>query len=69
MQSKRGASTYAVFVVTKDGKNDVAKLHPVELGQVVGNSVIVNSGLESGSRIVVTGATIVRDGDTVRPVQ
>ena len=69
VQSKPGASSYGVFVVTTDGKKDVAKLHPVELGQVVGNSVIVNSGLEPGSRIVVTGATIVRDGDTVRPVQ
>jgi RND family efflux transporter MFP subunit len=69
VQSKPGASTYAVFVVTTDGKKDVAKLHPVELGQVVGNSVIVTSGLEPGSRIVVTGATIVRDGDTVRPVE
>ena len=69
VQSKPGASTYAVFVVTTEGKKDVAKLHPVELGQVVGNSVIVNSGLEPGSRVIVTGATIVRDGDTVRPVQ
>ena len=69
VQAKPGTSTYAVFVVTTDGKKDVAKLHPVELGQVVGNSVIVNSGLEPGSRIIVTGATIVRDGDTVRPIQ
>jgi RND family efflux transporter MFP subunit len=69
VQSKPGASTYAVFVVTSDGKKDLAKLHPVELGQVVGNSVIVNSGLEPGSRVIVTGATIVRDGDTVRPIQ
>jgi len=69
VQSKPGASTYAVFVVTTEGKKDVAKLHPVELGQVVGNSVIVNSGLEPGSRVIVTGATIVRDGDTVRPIQ
>ena len=69
IQSKPGASTYGVFVVTTDGKKDVAKLHPVELGQVVGNSVIVTSGLESGSRVIVTGATIVRDGDTVRPIQ
>ena len=69
VQSKPGASTYAVFVVTTEGKKDVAKLHPVELGQVVGNSVIVNSGLEPGARVIVTGATIVRDGDTVRPIQ
>ncbi len=64
-----GDSGYGVFVVTTDGKKDTAKLQTVELGQVVGNSVIVSSGLESGSRIIVTGATIVRDGDTVRPIQ
>ena len=69
VQSGQGNATYGVFVVTPDGKKDVAKLHPVELGQVVGNSVIVNTGLESGARIIVTGATIVRDGDTVRPIK
>ena len=69
VQSGQGNSTYGVFVVTTEGKKDVAKRHQVELGQVVGNSVIVNTGLESGARIIVTGATIVRDGDTVRPIQ
>jgi len=69
VQSGQGNASYGVFVVTTEGKKDVAKLHQVELGQVVGNSVIVNTGLESGARIIVTGATIVRDGDTVRPIQ
>lgn len=69
VQAKPGNSDYGVFVVANDGKKDVARLHVVELGQVVGNSVIVNSGLEAGARVIVTGATIVRDGDTVRPIQ
>ena len=66
VQASPGDAKYAVFVVTSDGKQDVAKLHPVELGPVVGNSVIVTSGLEAGANVIVSGATIVRDGDTVR---
>jgi len=33
---------------------------------VVGNSVIVTAGLEAGANVIVSGATIVRDGDIVR---
>ena len=69
VQSKPGDGNYAVFVVSNDGNKEIAKLRPVELGQVVGNSVIVNAGLEAGSRVIVTGATIVRDGDAVRLIQ
>lgn len=69
VQAGPGDSGYGVFVVDTEGKKEVAKLRPVELGQVVGNAVIVNAGLEAGARVIVTGATIVRDGDTVRPIQ
>ncbi len=69
VQKSPGDTGYAVFIVDSDGKKDVARLKPVELGQVVGNSVIVTAGLEAGARVITTGATIVRDGDAVRPIQ
>jgi multidrug efflux system membrane fusion protein len=59
---------YAVFVLAGDGENAVAKVRPVKLGEVVGNRILVTSGLAPGERVVVTGATIVSDGDRVRVI-
>jgi RND family efflux transporter MFP subunit len=59
---------YAVFVLAGDGDNAVAKVRPVKLGEVVGNRILVTSGLAAGERVVVTGATIVSDGDRVRVI-
>ncbi len=59
---------YAVFVLAGDGENAVAKVRPVKLGEVVGNRILVTSGLAAGEKVVVTGATIVSDGDRVRVI-
>jgi len=59
---------YAVFVLAGDGDNAVAKVRPVKLGEVVGNRILVTSGLAAGERVVVTGTTIVSDGDRVRVI-
>jgi RND family efflux transporter MFP subunit len=59
---------YAVFVLAGDGENAVAKVRPVKLGEVVGNRIVVTAGLAPGERVVVTGATIVADGDRVRVI-
>ena len=59
---------YAVFVLEGDGENATARLHKVSLGEVVGNRIAVTSGLKAGDRVVVTGATIVADGDKVRVI-
>lgn len=69
VRPEKADTGYSVFVVQAEGNKEVAKLRAVQLGQVVGNSVIVNEGLEAGARVIVTGATIVRDGDAVRLVQ
>jgi RND family efflux transporter MFP subunit len=59
---------YAVFVLAGDGEKAVAKVRTVKLGEVVGNRIVVTSGLTAGERVVVTGATIVNDGDRVRVI-
>jgi RND family efflux transporter MFP subunit len=59
---------YAVFVLAGDGDNAVAKVRSVKLGEVVGNRIVVTSGLAAGERVVVSGATIVSDGDRVRVI-
>jgi len=54
-----------IWVVGADGK--VAP-HPVEIGQAVGDSWLVNSGVQAGDRVVVEGLQKIRPGAEVRPV-
>ena len=61
-----GDSTgYAVFVVQETSAS-TAGLRRVRLGEVSGNLIAVREGLSAGERVVVRGATIVADGQTVR---
>ncbi|USG60876.1 efflux RND transporter periplasmic adaptor subunit [Sneathiella marina] len=60
--SKEG---YAVFVTTSDGSKTIAKLTDVELGQVYGNNIAVLKGVEPSDQIIVSGATLVTDGEQV----
>jgi RND family efflux transporter MFP subunit len=56
---------YAVYVVV-DSSVPVARLRRVTLGEVSGNRIAVREGLAQGERVIVRGATIVADGQTVR---
>jgi RND family efflux transporter MFP subunit len=61
-----GDSTgYAVYVVDSPSR-PVAKLTPVRLGDVSGNLISVQQGLTPGARVIVRGATIVADGQSVQ---
>lgn len=54
-----------VWVVTTDNK---VALQPVEVGQVVRGSWLINSGLKPGERVVVEGFQKISAGETVKPV-
>jgi multidrug efflux system membrane fusion protein len=56
---------YAVYVV-RDSATPTAKLRRVALGEVSGNQIAVREGLSRGEKVIVRGATIVGDGQTVR---
>ena len=60
---------FAVAVVEQNGSNTVAKLRPVELGEVIGNAVAVTKGVSGGERVVVSGATLLVDGAPIRILQ
>ena len=62
---KRG---FSVFVVDDDKGKSVARLRDVKLGDLVGSSVIVASGLKASERVVSMGATLLSDGDPVRVI-
>jgi multidrug efflux system membrane fusion protein len=60
------SSGYAVYVVQDSAAGSSARLRRVDLGEVSGNLITVRDGLRSGERVIVRGATIVSDGQTVR---
>jgi len=62
-----GAS-YAAFTVERRGETEVARLRAVELGDVAGNAIEVVKGLTAGERVIVTGATLLVDGEEIRVI-
>jgi multidrug efflux system membrane fusion protein len=62
--SRPGA--FAVFLA--DGPDDgaMARARDVTLGRISGNRVAVSSGLKVGDRVIVSGASLLVDGDRVR---
>lgn len=56
---------YGVFVIEPRQEGSFARARTVKLGDVLGNRVVVEAGLAPGEQIIVTGATLVRDGERV----
>jgi len=57
---------YAVFVVEEAEHKAIARERRVQLGDVVGNSIVVSAGLQSGEQVIVRGATLAVDSQEVR---
>jgi multidrug efflux system membrane fusion protein len=58
--------SFAVFrLVTRDGKT-YAEAQIVQIGQTLSNSIEVTGGLSADQRVIVMGASLVRDGQEVR---
>ncbi|HZM96409.1 MAG TPA: efflux RND transporter periplasmic adaptor subunit [Vicinamibacterales bacterium] len=62
------SDSYALMVVERKGDVEIAHLRRVELGDVLGNGVAVTHGIAAGDRVVVTGASLLVDGDPVRVI-
>jgi RND family efflux transporter MFP subunit len=67
VKSKRPGA-FAVFVA--DGPDDgaTARARDVSLGRISGNRVAVDGGLQVGERVIVSGASLLVDGDRVRVI-
>jgi len=68
IKSKSNANGYAVIVVAEDGGRQLARIRDVKLGESFGNSVAVAEGLKQGDRVIITGGTMVNDGDQVKVI-
>lgn len=68
VQSKTDPAGYALFVLgTRDGKQ-VALLRNVKLGKAYGNMIAVTEGVAVGESVIISGATMVTDGEDVRVI-
>ena len=67
VRDPRQANSFAVLVAESRG-DDVATVHsrPVELGDAYGNMVAITRGLNPNERVVTSGASMIKDGDSVR---
>jgi membrane fusion protein, multidrug efflux system len=62
LQSAQGASVYVV----EDG---IAKIKPLEIGNLTQNGVIVKSGLKSGDKIIISNIAKVRPNSGVQIIE
>ena len=61
-------SGFAVMVAAGSDDALTARLRPVELGDAFGNVVGITNGLNAGDKVITSGVTLVKDGDTVRVI-
>jgi len=61
----RISGQFFAFVAEQDNGKLVARQRPLELGDIVGNDYVVQSGLKPGDEIVVSGIQNLADGSPV----
>jgi multidrug efflux system membrane fusion protein len=68
VRSTQHADGFSVFVVTDQGGKSIARERTVEIGDTVGDSISVTKGLKPGESVVVTGGTLIKDGDEIKVI-
>jgi RND family efflux transporter MFP subunit len=62
VRSPKDSRGFSVFVIDGEGTRGKARIQQVQLGEVLGNGVTVESGLRIGQRVVTVGSTLIHDG-------
>jgi multidrug efflux system membrane fusion protein len=68
IQLKEKEAGYGLFVIEDQNGKQIARLRRVKLGETLGNLIAVTEGAQAGERVVVSGATMISDGEQVRVV-
>lgn len=66
--SSRRENAFAVFLLDEQAGKTVVHEREVEVGETFGNSIRVLRGAKVGDRVVVLGATLVKDGQQVQVI-
>jgi multidrug efflux system membrane fusion protein len=67
VKSAKGGA-FAVFLADGPDEGATARSRDVSLGRISGNRVAVDAGLKVGDRVIVSGASLLVDGDRVRVI-
>ena len=57
-----------VYLATPQGSGYVARQVPVQLGDTVGNNYVVQSGLQPGDKVILSGLQFLADKVPVKPL-
>jgi RND family efflux transporter MFP subunit len=60
---------FAVLVMEGEGARGTARIRAIEIGEVYGNMVAVRAGLKQGERVIVSGASLLTDGEAVQVIR
>ena len=68
VRSTKQPDGFAVFVVIDQAGKSIARERAVEIGDTQGNLISVTKGLKQGESVVVTGGTLIKDGDEIKVI-
>ena len=68
VRNPQSANGFAVMIAQGDSEIESVRLRSVTLGNVYGNMIAANNGIQSGERVVTTGVSLIKDGDSVRVI-
>jgi multidrug efflux system membrane fusion protein len=68
IRSPKDPNGFAVFIISDEGGKSVAHTKDVQLGDPLGNRILVTGGLGSGDKVVVRGATLISEGEIVQVI-
>jgi RND family efflux transporter MFP subunit len=66
VRNPQQADAFSIFTVEGDGDDVTVRSHLVELGEPQGNMIVVTRGANLGDRVVVSGASLIKDNEKVR---
>jgi multidrug efflux system membrane fusion protein len=66
VRDPRQQEGFAVMIAAGTGDAATVHLHPIDLGDAYGNRIAIMKGIDPGERVVTTGVSLLKDGDTVR---
>jgi multidrug efflux system membrane fusion protein len=63
LRSAQDPNAYTVMIPVSASNGFIARPRSVQLGETYGDKIAVTSGLQSGDRVITTGASLVHDSD------
>jgi RND family efflux transporter MFP subunit len=67
--AQSGTNSYSLFIVREREGQQYAQLKGVRLGETIGNSVVIEAGVNPGERIIVNRTNQLNDGSLIRVVE